>query len=403
MYNPAMSARRLNRNVRLFYAYRLTKFAVFHVSVLVLFYQWRGLSFTQVMLLQTVYYIGKVLSEAPTGVVADRYGRRLSLILASLVHGLAYVTIFLGHSFWVFALGEALAGVGMSLASGADSALAYDSLLTEGRELEYRAVEGRAYGLRLLGYAAFAPIGSWLASMNLALPYLVSAGFMFASGLFAAAMIEPPRVMDDESGSYLGEMARSARLILRHRTVLWLTLFSALMFIATRIGFWTFQPFMERAGLSVAFFGLAFAAYSVFGAWVSSQADRVERRLRQRWTLILLPACVIVSFLGMSRWMTLAGLSFIFLQEISMGLYDPVLLSYTNQYVPSSIRATTLSFQSLAGNLAFAALSPFLGLFVDGLGLAWALRWFALIVAVMAAALLARRPASILSKESEAA
>jgi len=34
-----------NRNVRLFYAYRLTKFAVFHVSVLVLFYQARGLSF----------------------------------------------------------------------------------------------------------------------------------------------------------------------------------------------------------------------------------------------------------------------------------------------------------------------------------------------------------------------
>jgi MFS family permease len=254
----------------------------------------------------------------------------------------------------------------------------------------------------LLGYALFAPVGSWIASRNLAFPYLVSAFFMFGSGLLAAAMVEPPRVMDDESGSYVGEMARSARLILRNRTVLWLTLFSALMFIATRIGFWTFQPFMEQAGLSVALFGLAFAAYSVFGAWVSTQADRVGRALRPTRTLILLPACVIVAFLGMSRWISVAGISFIFLQEISMGLYDPVLLSYTNRHVPSSIRATTLSFQSLAGNLAFAALSPFLGLFVDGLGLAWALRCFALIVAVLAAVLLLRKPTTGLVEAPEA-
>jgi len=380
-----------NRNISLFYAYRLTKFAVFHVSVLVLFYQARGLSFTEVMLLQTIYYVAKVVSEAPTGAVADRYGRKLSLILASAVHGLSYLIIFLGGSFGVFALGEILAGVGMSLASGADSALAYDTLLAGGRESEYAKVEGRAYGLRLLGFAAFAPIGSWVAARNLALPYVISAGFMFLSGIIAFGMREPPRTRDDASASYLREITRSAKLILRHRTVLWLTLFTALMFVATRIGFWTYQPFMEQAGLSIGLFGVAFAAYSTFGAWVSSIADRAERRLGRGLTLAALPALVIISLLGMSQWITVGGISFIFVQQISMGLFDPVLKAYTNEHTPSSIRATVLSFQSLVGNLAFAAVSPFLGVFVDNFGLAPTLRAFAVGVAALAAVLLAFR------------
>lgn len=380
----------LERNIRLFYAFRLTKFAVFQASVLVLFYQARGLSFTEVMLLQTIYYIGKVVTEAPTGAIADRYGRRLSLVLASAAHGLAYLVIFFGQSFWVFALGEWMAGLGMSLASGADSALAYDSLLATGRASEYRAVEGRAYALRLMGFALFAPLGSLMASRNLALPYLASAAFMFFSGGFAAAMTEPPRERATGNGAYWNELASSARLVVRHPTVRWLTLFSGLMFIATRIGYWTLQPFMEQAGLPVALFGVAFAFYTAFGAWVSTRAVRVDRRLGQRAALALLPACLTVSLLGMSQWITVGGIAFIFLQQISMGLFDPLLLSYTQQHVPSAIRATTLSFQSVAGNLAFAAFSPFLGITVDALGLATALRLFAVVTAVAAAVLLAR-------------
>ncbi len=66
----------MEKNIRRFYWYRLTKFGLFHIAILVLFYQERGLSFSQIMILQSVYYFAKVLSEVPTGAWADRVGRK---------------------------------------------------------------------------------------------------------------------------------------------------------------------------------------------------------------------------------------------------------------------------------------------------------------------------------------
>nr|NIM99344.1 MFS transporter [candidate division Zixibacteria bacterium] len=96
----------MEKNIRRFYWYRLTKFSLFHVAILVIFYQARGLSFSQIMILQSLYYFAKVLSEVPTGAWADRVGRKKALVLGSFFHSLGYLLIFLSHSFMLFVVGE---------------------------------------------------------------------------------------------------------------------------------------------------------------------------------------------------------------------------------------------------------------------------------------------------------
>jgi MFS family permease len=244
----------MDKNIIKFYWYRLTKFALFHVAILVIFYQQRGLSFSQIMILQSVYYFAKVLSEVPTGAWADRVGRKKSLIIGSFFHSSAYLLIFLSHSFILFNVGEIIAGIAMSFASGADSALAYDSLKSLGREREYQRVEGNATSMRHLAFAVFAPVGGLLATKNLALPYLASSVVIFFSGLIALTFVEPvleSKSIQSSKFSEFGstgkvqrktyhEIKKSLDLMLGDKRILWFVLFFSLVFLATRLGFWTY-------------------------------------------------------------------------------------------------------------------------------------------------------------------
>lgn len=377
----------MEKNVRKFYWYRLTKFSLFHIAILVLFYQERGLSFSQIMILQSVYYFAKVLSEVPTGALADRMGRKKSLVFGSFCHSFAYLLIFFSHSLFLFMLGEILAGIAMSFAYGADSALAYDTLEGLGKSHQYQRVEGNANAMRHLGFAIFAPLGGLLATVDLSLPYLASSIGIFFSGLIALTLVEPPRgerggeesIGNARKKSY-HEMRRSLDLLLSDKKILWFVLFFAVIFLATRLGFWTYQPYMKLVGLPLSLFGVAFAAFHLFSALVSRQVGRMERLFKENLILFIMPTLVVISFVLLSRFLFLWAISFILIQQVTTAIHEPVLKTYINSRTPSEIRATMLSVQHMAGNAAFAIFAPFLGSLVDRFRLENALLIFALMV-----------------------
>ena len=384
----------MEKNVRKFYWYRLTKYSLFHIAVFILFYQQRGLSFSQIMILQSIYYFAKVLSEVPTGALADRMGRKKSLVIGSFCHSFAYLLIFFSHSLFLFMLGEIIAGIAMSFAYGADSALAYDTLKGLGKSEEYQRIEGNANSMRHLGFAIFAPLGGLLATIDLSLPYLASSIGIFFSGLIALTLVEPPR--EERSGensvpnarkkSY-HEIRKSLDLLLGDKRILWLVLFFSVIFLATRLGFWTYQPCMKLVGLPLSLFGVAFAAFHLFSAVVSRQAGRMERLFKGNLILFVMPALVVISFVLLSRFLYIWAISFILIQQVTTAIHEPVLKTYINRRTPPEVRATMLSVQHMAGNAVFAVFAPFLGSLVDQFRLENALLIFALVVIIFSALL----------------
>src|SRR5437588_4640152 len=135
---------RLGTDLNLFHAYRFLSTSYLFMPVLVKFFQARGLDFTQIALLNSVYALTAILFEVPTGALADRFGRCRAMLLGALLMALGCVVDFGGHGFWSFALGEGLLALGMTLSSGADSAYLFDLLRSAGREHEYRRHEGIA-------------------------------------------------------------------------------------------------------------------------------------------------------------------------------------------------------------------------------------------------------------------
>ena len=66
----------------------------------------------------TVMEVAVFLFEVPTGAIADTYGRRLSLTIAFLVEGAAWIVVGAVPHFWAIALAWFLWGFGATFESG---------------------------------------------------------------------------------------------------------------------------------------------------------------------------------------------------------------------------------------------------------------------------------------------
>jgi len=86
-------------NVRLFYVYIFLNRLEMWLPVTALFLLDRGCSLTQYTLVDAVWYLSTVLFEVPTGVVTDRYGKKVSLLVAGLVQALSLFILAWGRSF----------------------------------------------------------------------------------------------------------------------------------------------------------------------------------------------------------------------------------------------------------------------------------------------------------------
>ncbi|MHA1768056.1 MAG: MFS transporter, partial [Promethearchaeota archaeon] len=175
------------RNIPLLYALNIIMRIHFFGSVMIPFFQdWGGISFSEIMILESIFTGAIFIFEIPTGTIADKFGRKLSLNLSYIINAIAVMVYVIYPRFYVFALGEMIWALALALNSGAMEAIIYDSLLELGREKESKKIFARmnSYGLiaMMIGTIAggiIASIGGLRITMTLsAIPLLI--GFVIS-------------------------------------------------------------------------------------------------------------------------------------------------------------------------------------------------------------------------------
>ncbi len=120
--------------------FRSSYFARFYYPVFTLLYLDYGLTLSQFAMLNVVWAATIVLAEVPSGAFADTLGRKRLVVLSSIVMFIEIAMIAFVPTgnptfvFIVFLINRVLSGLAMALASGADEALAYDTLKEQGKE-----------------------------------------------------------------------------------------------------------------------------------------------------------------------------------------------------------------------------------------------------------------------------
>jgi MFS transporter, DHA3 family, tetracycline resistance protein len=146
-----------------------------------------GLNPFQLLLLGTVLEGTYLLSEIPTGIVADTVSRRLSIVIGLAGVGAAFLLLGLSRSFATAIVSQDLCGFFVAFVSGADVAWVTDELGEEAARPIYLRSQSSANVGALVGIVASVA----LASIDLGLPLLVSgAGFVALAAALALVMPE---------------------------------------------------------------------------------------------------------------------------------------------------------------------------------------------------------------------
>ena len=152
--------------------------AVYYIRVV-------GLGPLELVLLGTIVEIAGLLFEVPTGVVADLYSRRLSVVVGVLMVGVCFVVQGVAPFLGAIVVAEALRGVGGTFTSGALEAWIADEIGQEAAAPAYL----RYAQLRQAGALVGTLLGVGLAGLSLGLPVLLGGGLMVALGLGLAAVM----------------------------------------------------------------------------------------------------------------------------------------------------------------------------------------------------------------------
>lgn len=366
----------MSGNLRRLLAVRMLYWTHFVAAVLIPFLtDWGGLTLLQVFVLNAWFMLWNLVFEVPTGAVADRFGRKWSIAVGTVVTAAGCLTYVSTPRFEIFLVGDVLMALGNTLVSGADEALGYDSLLACGEEHRASRWLARLQAAQLLGIVVGALAGGVIASRwGLRAPVALQTIPMLLAGVLATTLVEvSPRRERRPAIGYRTLLLSGMRWLRGARNMRIVAGDMVVVGALTWTLVWLYQPLLARAGVPRTAFGAVAALLCLVQAGV---LHRLE------WLIALaggraryLHAAAVVSGLAMvflaptrTPLALLAGL------VIAMGLghtRTPVAAAALNATIGSAERATTLSTVSMLRTLSVCIVNPIAGLLADrSLGLA---------------------------------
>lgn len=366
----------VNRNIALYPIHQMAFSAFFWTPIFFLYYL-EVISIQEALIVDAFYYLCVVLLEVPSGYFADRFGRKLTLVISSLCQVAAYICFYMANSFLLFLLAKFFFAIAFSFSSGADTSFFYSSLEKLGLENEYGDREASIRKKALYVTAASTLIGGICGTyFGLRSAYLLSAIAALVC-LFCSLLFKEVETQTDSVEHTLVKQIRRCLSYLKDGRILWLVMFMVLMTILNHIPYEFYQKYTDLLG--VKYFnstdktalstGILAFVMNIFAAFFAGKSMSLYRKFGTKlfFLMVVLAQTIVISFMAFFlHWWVLIP---IVLYRVPANILRAPFNHSVTPYLQNSHRATFLSLVSLAGRLAFGftllMLSRLVGLEVD--------------------------------------
>ena len=376
------------RDIRALYAFSFLKSLQFFGAVAVPFYAHRlGMGYAQMFTLEMIFSAAMMALEIPTGIVADRWGRKASLVLGSGFLAAGFLAFGFFRSFALLAVGELVCAAGMTLVSGADKALLYEVAKRNGAAQAGRpglraaaarddaaTIFSRYEAAGTAGLFVSFPLGSLFAGSGI-VPYDAALGLVFvftaaALALSSLAVLSVAETLSAESRSarkpFLRQGAEGFLRIFRTPQLRSFGLNYAVISALTFFMFWFYQSLLAREGFPVAWHGFVGAGFNLFATLLLRATPAVRARLGTGRTLLLssLIPGVLYCAAGLAPGLAVALIAIFGVTGLKL-FRAPLLSALMNEWIDDGNRATVLSGISMLERVLIAALYPAVGALAD--------------------------------------
>ncbi len=334
-----------------------------------------GLNPLQLVLVGTTLELTAFLMEIPTGVVADVYSRRLSIILGFLLLGLGFLVEGSLPLFEALLVAQVIMGLGYTFLSGSTSAWVVDEIGVE------RAGGAFLRASQVAQVTSFLAIFVSVALASISLQTAIIAGGVLLLLLAALlALVMPERGFqrrqseERETWPALFSTLREGVTLIRASRILVLIMLATIIHGAFSEGFdrLSIAHILENFSLpplgpinEIAWFGIISAVSMPLSLGATEilrrRLDLSDGRLVAKTLMlvyVVMIGSVLLFTLGENFALILLGL---WLTQAARQVRNPLMEAWINLYVESDVRATVLSIQGQADALGQIAGGPAVG------------------------------------------
>lgn len=357
---------RMERNIKLAY-FKNIFFSLLFFAPIWFAFETQYTSAASLGIIYAASHFLTVVLELPTGAFADLIGRRNTFLLGLVINAVSYVVMGMTQNVWWLWAGYLQYAVAVSLISGAEDALHYDSLKELGREDQYSKFNATKGFIFRVGLFVSTILGGYIFDINMRMPYLLVGLFTMVGAAFTLLDTEPK--IDSEKftfKNYLKQTKDGAKQLVKSTYIkdfsiyymftagiTWYYVYFLSNAFATQIGFTA-----QERGVVL---GLIFLFMAITNMWVVNQ-----KWLTKRVAYKMFPILMMIGFIP-GIWLTNKWLAipFMFLLNLSSTMRWSILDMYANKEFESKYRATAISTLNMAVSIVAVILFIVGGKVVD--------------------------------------
>ena len=338
-------------------------------SFWILFFIQNGLSLLQIGLLESIFHGTSLLCEIPSGMLADRFSYKTNLYLARLASIGSSILILLGQgNFWIYALAMMVNAWSYNFDSGTSTAFLYDSAVEAGQKDRYLQISSFLSGVAEVTRTLGTVVAGFFIHGALAWTYLIAIGLSFLSIILIYFMKEPMAKRGRNEVLTFKMIVQQVRKEWQEKPVLfyWMLTYQLVGTLMCMFYFYYQQKISDLAGWQVSLVMLIGSGLNLIAVYVASQIGKKWNSNRVFPTLVALT--------GLALLLVFSGTPFAFLLVYLLtntlyAVYQPIYFNDLQGYLPSSVRATMLSINSMLFSLSMIVIFPLTGWLIDRWGL----------------------------------
>ncbi|MFI5325028.1 MAG: MFS transporter [Candidatus Rokuibacteriota bacterium] len=360
----------MKRNIKLLYGFSFFDQFMIVIALWIPYLTTQGISMRQFMELQAVFAVVILIGEVPSGMLSDLWGRKKTLLLGATLKAVSFSFLPLWSSYEGFLVYHLIMGIALSMISGGDIALLYDSYLAaEDEPSRGTSILGNAKLAAQLGTTVSALLGGAVVTLSYGHLLWANAILGWIPVLLVLGITEPPAT-HPRPKKWSRELKNVLSTTLGGDPVTRLIFLNLVVWgSGALVMFWVNQKYWQVSAVPLPWFGVLLAAYNLIDGFAARSAALGVSRYGRRPLLIAVGVLPLIAYFGMASFLGWGGILFGFLFKIGRGLGEVLFLGSLNERISSAFRATVISLAQLGIRASFCLLGPLVGYGIDAWGL----------------------------------
>lgn len=337
-------------------------------SFWILFFIQNGLSLLQIGLLESIFHGTSLLCEIPSGMLADRFSYKTNLYLARLASIVSSILILFGQgNFWIYAIAMTVSAWSYNFDSGTSTAFLYDSAVEGGQKDRYLQISSFLSGVAEVTRTLGTVVAGFFIHGALAWTYLIAIGLSVLSILLIFLMKEPESKSGERNHLTIKRILEVVKQEWQEKPVLfyWMFTYQLVGTIMCMFYFYYQQKISDLVSWQVSLIMLIGSGFNLLAVYLASQ---IGKKWNSNQVFPILVALTGLALLLVVFKTPFAYLSVYLLTNAFYAVYQPIYYNDLQAYLPSSVRATMLSINSMMFSLSMIVIFPLTGWLIDTCG-----------------------------------